>query len=394
VKFRQFEKPWPRPTKKEIEIVADVLRSGKLNYWTGMQGKLFEKEFANYVGVKYAIAVANGTLALELAIRVWGLESEDEVIVPSRTYVATASAVKVTGSKPVFADVDVESGNICPDTIEQVRTEKTKAIIVVHLGGWPCDMFSIMEYAERHNLIVIEDCAQAHGAGIDGKKVGSFGHAAAFSFCQDKIMTTCGEGGMVLFQNRDKWLRAWAFKDHGKNFDTVYDGTPTSGFRWLVESIGSNYRLTEVQSAVGRYQLKKLDEWVSIRQGHARMLEKVLSEFSCVRLAVPPREAYHARYKYYAYVNPFKLKSDYSRDRIIEELNSKGVPCFHGSCSEIYLEKVFEGSTSMPTKRLPVARALGETSLVFLVDPSLSKFDMDYVCKVVKSVFLKASQKS
>jgi len=386
-----FDQPWPVFCEEEIEIAVDIMRSGKVNYWTGDHGKLFEKEFANYIGVKYAIALANGTLALELALNVLGITCGDEVIVPSRTFIGTASAVVTRGAKPVVADVDRVSGNISVETIDKVRTNSTKAIIVVHLAGWPCDMSSIMSYAKQHDLLVIEDCAQAHGASYEGRKIGSFGDAAAFSFCQDKIMTTCGEGGMVLFREKDKWSKAWSFKDHGKNFDAVYNNTHPPGFRWLIDSFGSNYRMTEMQSGVGRFQLKKLDDWLAIRQRNAEILDSCFSKFSLLRQAVPPNNIVHARYKYYTYINPLKLKNSYSRDRIIDKFNKLGVPCFSGSCPEIYLEKAFKNENFGPINRLPSAKELGETSLMFLIDPTFSTADMEYICDVSRKVLINAT---
>ena len=391
-KLQVLEHFWPVFSEEEIQIATDILRSGKVNYWTGDQGKLFEKEFADYIGVDYAIALANGTLALELALNVLGITSGDEVIVPSRTYIATASAVAIRGAKPVVADVDRISGNISVEMIDKVRTNRTKAIIVVHLAGWPCDMASIMSYAKQHGLFIIEDCAQAHGASYEGKKVGSFGDAAAFSFCQDKIMTTCGEGGMVVFKDKDLWSKAWSYKDHGKSFDAVYNKTHPPGFRWLVDSFGSNYRMTEIQSGVGRFQLKKLDDWLSIRQRNARILDSCFINFSLLRQAIPAHNIVHARYKYYTYINPQKLKNSYTRNRIMDEFNKYGVPCFSGTCSEIYLEKAFKDSNFGPINRLPTAQELGETSLMFLIDPTLSTSNMEYICDVSKKVFINATE--
>jgi dTDP-4-amino-4,6-dideoxygalactose transaminase len=382
---------WPVFSEEEVQIVSDILRSGKVNYWTGDQGKLFEQEFAEYIGVNHAIALANGTLALELALKALGIAPCDEVIVPSRTYIATASAVVIAGAKPVIADVDRVSGNMSVETIHHVRTDKTKAIIVVHLAGWPCDMDPIMKYAKQHDLLVIEDCAQAHGASYEGRKVGSFGNAAAFSFCQDKIMTTCGEGGMVVFQDKDTWSQAWSFKDHGKSYDAVYSDAHAPGFRWLVDSFGSNYRMTEIQAGVGRFQLKKLDEWLGIRQRNAAILDSCFNELPLLRQVKLPDNIMHARYKYYTYINLLNLKKGYSRGRIMEDFDAYGIPCFSGSCSEIYLERAFKNASFGPNNRLTSAKELGETSLMFLVDPTLSIADMGYICDVSRKVFMNAT---
>ena len=391
MKKQALNQSWPVFSEEEVQIVSNILRSGKVNYWTGDQGKLFEKEFAEYIGVNHAIALANGTLALELALKALGITPCDEVIVPSRTYIATASAVVIAGAKPVIADVDRVSGNISVETIDLVRTDNTKAIIVVHLAGWPCDMGPIMKYAKQHNLLVIEDCAQAHGANYKGQKVGSFGHAAAFSFCQDKIMTTCGEGGMVVFQDKDAWSRAWSYKDHGKSYDAVYGEVHPPGVRWLVDSFGSNYRMTEIQAGVGRFQLNKLDEWLGIRQRNAAILDLCFNELPLLRQVKPPDNIMHARYKYYTYINPLNLKKGYSRDRIMEDFDAYGISCSHGSCSEIYLERAFKSASFGPNNRLTSAKELGETSLIFLVDPTLSIADMEYICDVSRKVFMNAT---
>lgn len=385
-----MEQPWPFFCEEHVQIVSDVLRSGKVNYWTGSEGKLFEQEFADYIGVKYAIALANGTLAIELALIALGIGSGDEVIVPSRTYIATAGAVVIRGAEPVVADIDRVSGNVNISTIEKVRTSRTKAIIVVHLGGWPCDMPAIMAYAKEHGLLVIEDCAQAHGASYEGRKVGSFGDAAAFSFCQDKIMSTGGEGGMVVFRDRDHWSRAWSFKDHGRNFEKVYSQDHLPGFRWLNDSFGSNYRMTELQASIGRFQLRKLDEWVLSRQRLASVLDSFFDGCSLLRQAIPPENVVHARYRYYTYIKTEELNGSYSRERIISEFSDYGIPCFSGSCSEIYLEKAFVESGFSPEIRHHYAKELGETSLAFLVDPTLTEDDMQYIYDVSKRIFGKA----
>lgn len=391
--IKQFgsDQPWPNFSDQEISIATDILRSGKVNYWTGDQGKLFEKEFADYIGVNYAIAVANGTLALELALIGLGISKNDEVIVPSRTYFATASSVAVIGAKPVVADIDRDSGNITVETIDAMRTSNTKAIIVVHLAGWPCNMKSIISYAKKHNLLIIEDCAQAHGAEYDSKKIGSFGDASAFSFCQDKIMTTCGEGGMVLFNNEHYWRKAWSYNQHGKNFDSVHSNNHPAGFRWLIDSFGSNYRMTEVQSGVGRYQLKKLDKWVKVRETNAAILDSFFKKFSLLRIPTKPNNISHAYYKYYIYINTEYLKEGFSRDSIMSEFNNAGIPCFSGSCSEIYLENAFKEFGYNSSNRLSVAKELGETSLVFLIDPTLSESDMYFICEVGEDIINNAT---
>jgi hypothetical protein len=378
--------PWPHFEPEEIEAAVRILRSGKINYWTGEEGRQFEAEFSARAGCKYGVAVANGTVALELALYSLGIGPGDEVIVPSRTFIASASCAVMRGAKPVLADVDRDSQNLTADTIVPLISARTKAIIAVHLAGWPCDMDPILKVANEHGLRVIEDCAQCHGATYKNRPVGSFGDVAAFSFCQDKIMTTGGEGGMLTTRDETIWLRAWSFKDHGKSYATVYNSKHPPGFRWLHESFGTNWRLTEMQSAMGRILLQKLPAFVEQRRRNADILTKRLATISGLRVTVPPQEIGHSYYKYYAFVRPENFKNGWDRDRVIAAVNGEGIPCFSGSCSEIYLEKAFSAEWR-PPKRLKVARELGETSLMFLVHPTLSEKDMADTCDAVEKVF-------
>lgn len=377
---------WPSFSEEEIEAVAKVLRSGKVNYWTGEEGRAFEREFADYCGVDYAVAVANGSVALELALYALGIGSGDEVVVTPRTFIASASSIVLRGARPVFADIDPVSQNITADSIRKVLTPKTRAIITVHLAGWPCDMDSILALAGEHGLKVIEDCAQAHGATYKGRPVGSFGDAAAFSFCQDKIMTTGGEGGMLLTNNVEVWERAWAYKDHGKSYDAVYRRNPRPGFRWLHESFGTNWRMTEMQAAIGRIQLRKLPEWLTCRRRNAAILTQCFQRLPVLRVPDVPQYIEHAYYKYYVFVRQERLRRDWNRDRILEAISAEGIPCFIGSCSEVYQEKAFFDTGLVPLKRLQQAQELGATSLMLLVHPTLGEQEMVRACNVVEMV--------
>ncbi len=384
--------PWPYYEEDEIELTKRVLESGKVNYWTGEEGRFFEKEFASYSGVKHAVAVANGTLALELALNAAGIGPGDEVIVTSRTFIASVSAIVLSGATPVFADVDRDSQNVNAESICARISEKTKAIIVVHLAGWPCNMDPILDLAKNNDIKVIEDCAQAHGARYKGRPVGSMGDIAAFSFCQDKIMSTGGEGGMLLTNDDSMWEKAWAYKDHGKSYDAIYTREQSSGevFRWVHESFGTNWRMTEMQSAIGRIQLKKLDSWVERRRANAKVLAERFSSHQVLRTPLPGQECYHSYYKFYTFIRPELLKREWSRDKIIHAINSEGVPCFYGSCSEVYREKAFMKTNLGPVEPLPVAKELGETSLMFPVHPTLSEADMHRVADVVDNVLYEA----
>ena len=385
--------PWPHFAPDEIEAAMRVLQSGKVNYWTGQEGLSFEKEFAEFVGCKHAIALSNGTVALELALYALGIGPGDEVITTSRTFIASASSVVAAGARPVIADVDHESQNLTAGTIEPLITRHTKAIITVHLAGWPCEMDRIMELARQHGLKVVEDCAQAQGAMYKGKRVGSIGDVAAFSFCQDKIMTTGGEGGMLTTTDSEVWQRAWSHKDHGKSYDAVYNREHPIGFRWLHESFGTNGRMTEMQAAIGRVALKKVPGWIEVRRRYAAILNGRLSEVTGLRRTTPPSHSYHAYYKYYVFVRPEQLRAGWNRDRIMQAICAEGVPCSVGSCSEIYLEKAFF-SQRRKRVRLPVAKELGETSLMFLVHPTLTIESIERTCEIIEKVMAVASAPS
>lgn len=383
--------PWPCFTQEEADRISQVLLSNKVNYWTGTEGREFEKEFAAFSDSKYAIAVSNGTTALDLALYALGIGQGDEVVVTSRTFVASISAIVLAGAAPVFADVDLDSQNISPDTIATVITPKTRAIICVHLAGWPCEMDEILELAKLHNLKVIEDCAQAHGARYKDRSVGSLGDISAWSFCQDKIMTTGGEGGMVTTNDHELWSKMWSFKDHGKSYDAIYNREHPPGFRWVHETFGTNWRLTEMQSAIGRIQLKRMREWTRIRVQHAATLANVCRQFDAVRVPVAPDYILHANYKFYVFVREDKLRAGWTRDKILEELNALGVPAMQGSCSEVYLEKAFEGKPYKPKTSLPNAKQLGDTSLMFQVHPSLTQEQIYWVAEQIKAVLEQTS---
>ena len=400
---------WPSFSDEEADAVRDVVLSNKVNYWTGTECRDFEREFAAWVGVPHAVAVSNGTLALDLALKALGIGPGDEVVVTPRTFLASVSCVVNAGATPVFADVDTDSGNITAETIQAVLTPRTRAVICVHLAGWPCDMDPIMRLADQHGLKVIEDCAQAHGARYKSRSVGSIGHIGAWSFCQDKIMTTGGEGGMVTTKDESLWRSMWAFKDHGKSYEAVYERQHPPGFRWLHESFGTNWRMLEVQAVIGRIQLRHMNHWTAQRVAHAAALASALEpftgqdgpirlpEFGCALAcrntatgAACKQACQHAQYKFYAYVRPENLAEGWTRDRIVQACVDKGVPCYQGSCSEVYLEKAFDNTGWRPTHRLPVARELGETSLMWLVHPTLRAEDIQRSQAVMAEVLTAA----
>lgn len=391
--------PWPSFTEEEVQAVAKTLASNRVNYWTGNECRQFETEFAEWAGTSRGIALSNGTLALDLALHGLGIGSSngghatDEVVVAPRTFIASVSCVINAGARPVFADVDRESGNISAETIAAVISRKTKAVVPVHLAGWPCDMDPILALAQEHGLKVIEDCAQAHGAQYKGRSIGSIGDVGAWSFCQDKIMTTGGEGGMVTCGDEALWSRMWSFKDHGKSWDAVYNREHAPGFRWVHESIGTNWRMLEIQAAIGRIQLKRMAVWTAARTANAIRIIAVLEQFaSAVRVPLPPSQDTHAFYRLYAYVRPEGIRAGWDRDSIVATMTERGAPLFHGSCPEVYLEKAFVELDCRPLQRLPTAIELGETSLMFLVHPTITPEQMDWYLSALTEVLTLASK--
>jgi dTDP-4-amino-4,6-dideoxygalactose transaminase len=380
--------PWPSFSQQEADAVSQVLLSNKVNYWTGSECREFEKEFATWCHVPHAVALNNGTV--DLALKALQIGAGDEVIVTPRTFLASVSAIVTAGAIPIFAEVDRDSQNITPDTVAKVITPRTKAIIAVHLAGWPCDMDGLMDLAKQHDLVVIEDCAQAHGALWRGQPVGGLGHAAAWSFCQDKIMSTGGEGGVLTTHDQALWSTAWSYKDHGKSFDAVYNRQHAPGFRWLHESFGTNWRMLEMQGTIGRIQLQRMPEWHAARKTNALSILAACAESSALRVPEVPDYIEHAWYRAYVFVRPEKLAVGWNRDRIMNEIVARGVPCYSGSCSEVYLEKAFDDTNWRPTEPLPVARELGETSLMFLTHPTLTTAEIEKTCQVVRQVMLEA----
>jgi len=379
--------PWPYFWEEEKKAVLEVLDSGKVNYWTGTKCREFEKKFAEYLGVKYAVAVNSGTSALHVALAAAGIGAGDEVIVPPLTFIATATSVLQQLAIPVFADVEWETHNLDPDAVRKAITPRTKAIIPVHLSGHPAEMDEIMEIAEEHDLIVIEDCAQAHGAEYKGRKVGTFGHINAFSFCQDKIFTTGGEGGMVVTNDEEYYRIAREF--------ALYAG---AGGR-----LGFNYRMTEMQAAIGLVMLERLDKFVEKRRENARYLTEHLSSLDGIRT---PTERPYVKHVYYRYVCTLDLsKFKVSKDQFIKAVAAEGVPIQPHTTSELYLDPTFQkqlgyGRSQCPFKcplykgklnyrenLCPTAQRIGREAFRLLVHPTIEKEDLDDVIAAIKKVY-------
>ena len=364
---------WPVYAEDEIAAVEQVLRSGRVNsLHHGEQCQALEGGFAELCGMPHAIALANGTVALELALRALQIGAGDEVIVPARSFFASASCVVAAGATPVFADVDPASQNLDPESARAKLTPNTRAILCVHLAGWPCDMAALTDLCDEHGLLLIEDCAQAHGATYDGRPVGSFGDAAAFSFCTDKILSTGGEGGLLLLRDEEAFERAWSYKDHGKDRSRTFAPAGGSQFRWLHGSFGTNWRLTEMQAAIGVAQLRKLSDWIAARRRNAAILSAALENVPGVIVDHPPASSGHAYYKYYARIDTRVLPGEGARDAIASAIAARGPFCGSGSCPEMYLEDAVRTSLFAPAERLPNARELGRSSIMFQCDQTLS----------------------
>jgi dTDP-4-amino-4,6-dideoxygalactose transaminase len=391
----------PFYSNKAIKKIGSLLKSGKVNYWTGTECKKFEKEFSDYLGNKYSVALSNGSVALEIALKALNLNKGDEVIVTPRSFIISASCTINLGLKPVFADVDI-NGNIGVEQIRKVYNKKVKAIIVVHLNGLSCDLDPITKFIKKNKMFLIEDCSQAHGSIYKGAKVGSFGDISTWSFCQDKIISTGGEGGLISTNNKKLWIKCWSLKDHGKNYHSVFNKKHKIGFKWLHDNLGSNFRMTEMQALLGREQLEQLDKQIKKRNslvnlylnelkvyiGEHNILKK--PNFKCQTCPLIHNEkkcnkCTHAFYRLSLFINKNKTK----QNKLIEQLNKKNIDCGVGSCPEIYREKLFKKLKFYPKKRLPNAKLLGETSLTFAINPNKNlnkiKSEINSIKKILKS---------
>ncbi|KWV92897.1 DegT/DnrJ/EryC1/StrS aminotransferase family protein [Erythrobacter sp. YT30] len=369
---------WPCHEQDEIEAVSKVLASGRVNSLVhGDQNKAFEKEFADYVGVPFAVAVSNGTVSIELALRALGVGKGDEVIVPARSFFATTSAVVAVGATPVFAEVETDTQNIDPASVERVISDKTRAIACVHLAGQPCDMDRLCDIAERHGLFLIEDCAQAHGAMWRGRAVGSFGDAGSFSFCTDKIMSTGGEGGMLVMKDETVWRRSWAYKDHGKDPIRLREKSNSAPgeFRYCIDDFGSNFRMTEMQAAIGRLQLKKLDDWVARRRENACALVEEATKHPAVSSMNVPDHAFHTFYKCYVLLDLQLLPEGVSRSMVLAALMAEGIACGSGSCPDMSREGAFSDLEVRRDGDLAASHEMAARTIMFQVDHTLTPED-------------------
>jgi dTDP-4-amino-4,6-dideoxygalactose transaminase len=388
--------------QKQINLVSEILEKNKTNYWTGDHGGLFEREFSKYHGVKYSVCVSNGSVALEIALKALNLKKTAAVIVTPRSFIISASCVLNLGLRTIFADID-QNGNLSIEGIKKVYNKSVKAIIVVHLNGLPCDMDPILKFVKKNKLFLIEDCSQAHGAIYKNKKVGSYGNISTWSFCQDKIISTGGEGGMISTNSKKLWSKCWSLKDHGKNFKSIFYKKHKTGFKWLHDNLGSNYRMTEMQSIIGRCQLKSLDKQIIKRTQIAYLYIDGLKDFwtkynllqkpnficsTCPLKNQANKKCNFCRNVFYRlnlFINSKKIK----QLKLINEFNKKKIACGVGSCPEIYREKIFKKLKAYPKKRLANAKLLGETSIVFPINPYRSLSDIKIEINSIKNIINK-----
>lgn len=350
----------------EIYAVSRVLESGLLA--SGQNVERFEKEFAEYCGTDYAVATNNGTTALHASLLAAGVGPGDEVIVPSFSFIATATAVSMTGAKPVFVDVDGTTFNINPLKIHSRITSKTKAIIGVHLFGLPCDVMYLNEICESHNLIFIEDAAQAHGAKFKSKKVGDWGDMGCFSFYATKNMTT-GEGGMITTSNRKLYDRLKLLVNHGQSE------------KYLHTSLGYNYRMTDISAAIGRVQLIKLDTFNTSRNYIAKYYNQHLNVNGLILPHVFNTDSYHV---YHQYVMNLTSEFPVTRSELVNRLQSNGIGYAIHYPIPIHKQPLYSNPNA--TDMCPISTSLSSCVVSIPVHPSLNQNDINYICKIINGV--------
>ena len=381
------KKNWPNFSKKLISKINTIINSGEINYTTGPYGKKFEKQFSNFTGNKYSIAISNGTAALEVAIKSLKLPKNSEIIVSARSFFSSASCIVNTGYVPIFADVELSNQNISIDEINEKITKKTKAIICVHLAGLPCDMISINKLAKKKKLKIIEDCSQAHGASINLKQVGSFGDVATWSFCTDKIISTLGEGGMISTNNK----RVYEFCKKYINHGTAKQKKKNSNkFIYNKDSFGTNLRITEIQSVAGLEQLKDLKITQKKREKISKGYFDLISKYSdFINCHMPEKDIKNAWYRFYFFLKPNMKRCQKIRYQMIKSLNTDTLRCFAGACPEIYLERAFKNLKNFKVKRLKNCKVLGQTSIALDVNHTLKNYELNKNLLIIKSVLKK-----
>lgn len=354
----------PSIGKKEIEYVTDAVTSG----WVSSLGKyidIFEEKFAIYCGTKYAVATSNGTTALHLALVALGITAEDEVIIPDLTFIATGSAVKYIGAKVVTVDIEEETLCINPEAIRKAITPRTKAIIPVHLYGHPANMEEINKIAKEHNLFVIEDAAEAHGAEVNGKKVGSLSNAGVFSFYGNKIITS-GEGGMITTDDEELYKKMRYLRDHAMSKEKRY---------WHTE-VGFNYRMTNLQAALGVAQFERIDELLTKKKEIFEWYQDRLKDVKGIRLNY---QAPWAKNVYWMVCLELDRYDESQRDELIQKLKTKNIdsrPYFY-PVSDM---PVYENS------KTPITHKIYQKGLNLPSYFDITKEQVDYVCTTIKEL--------
>ncbi len=334
---------WPQFSEKAVKSVEKVLRSGKVNYWTGPMGMEFEKKFADWQGSKYAISVATGTAALHVALSALGIGPGDEVIVPSYTFIATSFSVVQSGAIPRFADVNIEDHCISVESAEKLVNKRTKAIIPVHLYGNVCDMDPIMAFAKKHDLYVIEDNAEAFGGSYKGRKTGTIGHMSTCSFCQNKTFTTGGEGGMVTTDDEELAWTARSFRDHGYDVKERLNLLEMEQkLPYIHNIVGWNYRMTEMQSAIGLAELERMDDWnLPARKRNSYIIIDALKDLPQVKyLPVDTPERQNGWYTMAVSLDIDNMNCDIMQ--FVKAATAEGAPVWKVFWPQCHSEKAFQ----------------------------------------------------
>lgn len=345
---------WPQMCEEAVKAVEEVLRSGKVNYWTGPKGMEFEKKFAEWQGSKHAISVSSGTSALHTALTALGIGPGDEVIVPSYTFIASSFSIVQAGAVPRFADVNKEDHCISASSAEKLITDRTKAIMVVHLYGNVCDMDPIMALAKKHNLFVIEDNAEAFGGSYKGKKTGTIGHIAACSFCQNKTFTTGGEGGMVTTDNEDLSWKARSFRDHGYDVKERLNLLEMEQkLPYIHNQVGWNYRMTEMQSAIGLAELERMDSWnMPARKRNAHIIIDKLKDLPQVLYApIDTAERENGWFVTAFTLDIENMKCDIQQ--FVEAAGAEGAPCWKVFWPQCHTERAFQEGNAFGNSGFP-----------------------------------------
>lgn len=386
--------PYPKYGDEEIRAAERVLRSGKFSRLSGEETKKFEQEYAEWFGVKHAIAVNNGTASIHVALAALGIGPGDEVIHTSHCFIGTATPSAHAGATPVFADIDPRTYNIDPKSIEEKITPRTKAIVPVHLNGCPADMDAIMDIAKRHNLYVVEDAAQAHGALYKGRKVGTIGDVASFSFWEDKLMTTGGEGGMIITNSDEINRVARMIQNHG---EVAADSSYYVGERlYHHELLGWNYRMSELQAALGREQLKKLDSYIEGRRKNAHRLTELLKDIEGIITPYEPDDVKHVFYKYIIRLDRNVLDID-AKD-FVAALQAEGIPCSRRYPTPLHQQPVFVNKSGFGNSHfpftddvnygsgLPNSEKLPHDLVRLLMNPNMTESELQGTAKAVEKV--------